>query len=100
MLKRTAIRRNRFLHGDLKTQNALPALLIILLFQVLLGSQESLVFLICDSLVYPNTALSRVMLSAGVDGLGMPFLAYSLPFLQAYPVARGRKKRSEQGPSA
>ena len=77
--------------------NALPALLIILLFQVLLGSQESSVFLIFDSLVYPNTALSRVMLSSDADGLGAPLFACSLPFLQAYPVAHGRKKRVEEG---
>lgn len=32
------------------------------------------------------------MLSAGVDGLGVPFLACSLPFLQVYPVACGRTK--------
>lgn len=81
-------------------QNALPALLIILIFQVRLGLQESLVFLIFDSRVHPDIALSGVMLSADADGLGVPFLACSLPFLQACPVAYGRKKMAEKGPSA
>jgi len=66
--------------------------MIILLFQVLLRSQEGLIFLLSDSLVYPNTVLSRVMLSADVDRLGVPFLACSLPFLQAYSVPMVGKK--------
>lgn len=68
------------------TKNALSALLIILLVQMLLGPQENLVFLIFDSLLCSSAALSRVMLSAVVDGLGVPFFACFLPYLQTYPV--------------